>query len=143
MAQYPVVLDTNVLIAALRSQNGASYRLLSLLGEGSAIELHVSVPLVLEYEYAAKKQAEELDLSTAEIDDVLDYLCAISVLHEIFYLWRPHLRDPKDDMVLELAVSAGGVGIISYNKRDFRGSEDFGIKVETAKEFLIRIGELK
>ena len=140
---HPIVLDTNVLIAALRSSAGASYRLLNLLKHRPEFELHLSVPLVLEYEEAAKAQAEELGLSPSDIDDVLDYLCSVAVLHEIFFLWRPLLRDPGDDMVLELAVSAGGLTIISYNKRDFKGAGDFGIEVETAREFLVRIGELK
>jgi predicted nucleic acid-binding protein len=87
--------------------------------------------------------ASHSTLSLFAIDDVLDYFCSVAVLHDIFYLWRPHLRDPKDDMVLELAVSAGGLGIISYNKRDFEGSEEFGVAIETAREFLVRIGDLK
>ena len=143
MAQHQIVIDTNVLIAALRSTEGASYRLLNLLEQRPEIQIHLSVPLVLEYEEAGKRQAEELGLSHSDIDDVLDYLCSVAVLHDIFYLWRPHLRDPKDDMVLELAVSGGGLRIISYNKRDFEGSGEFGVEVETAREFLVRIGELK
>jgi putative PIN family toxin of toxin-antitoxin system len=143
MASHPIVIDTNVLIAALRSSDGASYRLLNLLEHRPEIELHLSVPLVLEYEETAKRQAEELGLSLSDIDDVLDYLCSVAVLHDIFFLWRPHLRDPRDDMVLELAVSGGGLRIISYNKRDFVGASAFGVGVETAREFLVRIGELK
>jgi predicted nucleic acid-binding protein len=143
MARDPIVIDTYVIVAALRSTKGASYRLLNLLEQRPEIELHLSVPLVLEYEEAGKNHAAELGLDPADIDDVLDYFCSVAVLHDIFYLWRPHLRDPKDDMVLELAVSAGGLGIISYNKRDFEGSEEFGVAIETAREFLVRIGDLK
>lgn len=63
-------------------------------------------------------------------------------LHEIYFLWRPYLPDPQDDMVLELAVNAGCKYIVTYNKRDFRGTETFGIEVVTAKEFLEKIGAL-
>ncbi len=142
MTVYDVVLDSNVLVAGLRSSRGASFRLLSILGERADVRVHLSVPLLLEYEDAAKRQAEDLGLTHQDIDDVLDYLCATATLHEIFYLWRPILRDSKDDMVLEIAVSASCPWIISYNKRDFTGIDRFGIRVETAREFLFRIGDL-
>lgn len=142
MASHEAVLDTNVVIAGLRSRRGASFRLLSPLGEGSEVQIHLSVPLVLEYEAVAKRQAEELGLSVEDIDDVLDYLCSIAVRHEIFFLWRPVLRDPRDDMVLELAVASGCESIVSYNKRDFEAAGRFGVKVETAREFLERTGGL-
>jgi hypothetical protein len=71
------------------------------------------------------------------------YLCSIATHHEIFYLWRPFLRDPKDDMVLEVAVAAGCESIVSYNVQDFKGSEKFGVKIESAKEILVRMGVLK
>jgi putative PIN family toxin of toxin-antitoxin system len=143
MAVYDVVLDTNVLIAALRSRTGASFRLLSLLDTRPDIQVHLSVPLVLEYEQVGKRQAGELDLEAQDIDDVLDYLCQVAVRHDIYYLWRPVLRDPKDDMVLEVAVAGECGTIVSYNKRDFEGASRFGIAVVTAREFLERIGELK
>jgi predicted nucleic acid-binding protein len=59
-------------------------------------------------------------------------LCSIAVRHEIFFLWRPVLRDPRDDMVLELAVAAGCESIVSYNRRDFKAAERFGIQVESS-----------
>jgi putative PIN family toxin of toxin-antitoxin system len=130
-----VVLDTSVLVAALRSQRGASYEVLSRVG-GAEFELSVSVPLVLEYEAAAKAQARELGLTHADIDDVVDYLCSVAHPRQIFYLWRPVLRDPKDDMVLELAVEAGCEAIITHNLRDFVGAERFGITVLTPGAFL-------
>lgn len=130
-----VVLDTSVLVAALRSQRGASYEVLSRVGSAE-FELNVSVPLVLEYEAAAKAQARELGLTHADIDDVVDYLCSVAHPRQIFYLWRPVLRDPKDDMVLELAVEAGCDAIITHNLRDFVGAERFGITVLTPGAFL-------
>ncbi|TVR50033.1 MAG: putative toxin-antitoxin system toxin component, PIN family [Gemmatimonadales bacterium] len=143
MGVHDVVLDTNVLISALRSRRGASFRLLSMLGIRPDLQVHVSVPLVLEYEQVAKRQAGELGLDPGDIDDVLDYLCQVAVRHEIYYLWRPVLRDPGDDMVLEAAVAGGCSFIVSYNKRDFEGAARFGIEVVTARELLQRMGELR
>jgi putative PIN family toxin of toxin-antitoxin system len=140
MSKYHVVLDTNVLIAALRSKRGASYRLLMLLGS-EMFDIHISVPLVLEYEDAAKRLLDDTPLTEHDVDDILDYLCAIGQHQELFYLWRPYLRDPGDDMVLELAVAANCDFVITYNKRDFEGIEQFGVELLTPREFLKRIGE--
>ena len=134
-----IVLDTNVLVAGLRSRNGASFQLLSLVGE-SAFELNVSVPLVLEYEEVAKRESRALGLTHAEIDDVLDYLCAVATHREIYFLWRPVLRDAADDMVLEVAVEAGCDIVVTHNVRDFAGAERFGVRALTPGEFLKRIG---
>jgi len=99
MEKIQVVIDTNVIISALRSQYGASYKLLTLL-ERANFEINLSVPLLLEYEDVAKRQAEELGLDEKTIDDILDYLCSVAKRWRIYYLWRPYLKDPKDDMVL-------------------------------------------
>src|SRR5678816_1556391 len=127
---YQIVLDTNVLIAGLRSRRGASFELLSRLG-GEAFEINVSVPLVLEYEAVAREHARELGLTHADVDDVLDYLCAVGHRRQIFYLWRPFLPDPRDDMVLEVAVEAGCEVIVTFNLRDFVGVEQFGLRALT------------
>jgi putative PIN family toxin of toxin-antitoxin system len=135
-----VVLDTNVIVSAFRSRRGASYRLLELAGEG-AFTICLSVPLVLEYEDASKRLiSSKIDIRANVVDDVLDYLCAIGEHHDIFFLWRPHLRDPKDDMLLELAVSAGCEQIVTYNERDFVGADQFGIKTITPRVFLASLG---
>ena len=143
MAVSNIVLDTNVLIAGLRSSRGASFKLLSVLGKRPDLQIHLSVPLVLEYEATLVAQRSTLGLNIRDVDEVLDYLCSIAAHHEIFYLWRPFLRDAKDDMVLELAVAAGCPTIVSYNGQDFDGSERFGVKVETARELLVRNGVVK
>ena len=82
-------------------------------------------------------------MALSDIDSILDYLCQVSNLHQIFYLWRPFLSDPKDDMVLELAVAAQCEFIVTFNKDDFKGVEQFGIRIVTPHEFLKMIGELK
>ncbi len=142
MPPVQIVIDTNVLVAALRSKRGASYKLISLLGD-PRFQINVSVPLVLEYEKSAKRIVRRGGLSARDIDDILDYVCTVARHRKVFYLWRPFLRDSNDDMVLEAAVAAGCKFIITYNSKDFRGVGQFGIKVLTPKEFLKKIGELK
>ena len=134
-----LVIDTNVLVSGLRSRRGASFRLLSMLG-GPAFEAVVSVPLVLEYEAVLKRQAPTLNLSAVDVDDVLDFICSVSDQREVYFLWRPVLRDPGDEFVLELAVEAECQFIVTHNTRDFAGAERFGIRVVTPREFLQQSG---
>ena len=134
-----IVLDTNVLVAGLRSRRGASFRLLSMLGTGR-FEIAISVALVLEYEDVLRRQAADLGLDEADVADVIDYLCAVGRRERIHYLWRPYLRDPKDDHVLELGVAANCEGIVTFNIRDFDGVERFGLWILTPLAFLERIG---
>jgi len=136
-----VVMDTNVLVAALRSRNGASFKMLSLIDTGK-FTLCLSVPLVLEYEAAAKKQGKVTGLTAAEVDAIIDYVCRVGEHYKIYYLWRPLLRDPKDDMVLELAVTSNAESIITYNGADFKGAEQFDVRVRTPKQLLEQIGVL-
>ncbi len=136
-----VVLDTNVIYSGLRSRNGASFMVLERLG-GSKFQPCISVPLVLEYQQTLLEKISDLALSASEIESVLDYLCLIGHKQRIFYLWRPYVRDSRDDMVLELAVASESKYIVTYNRRDFRGSEHFGICVVSPHQFLTTIGEL-
>ena len=130
-----IVIDTNVFISALRSRQGASYRLFMLLDRGN-FEINISVPLIVEYEDAAKRIAREVGLSHADIDDILDYICSVARKRKIHFLWRPFLKDPRDDHVLEVAVESGCDFIVTHNVRDYSGSERFGVRVATPKEFL-------
>jgi putative PIN family toxin of toxin-antitoxin system len=134
-------MDTNVLVSALRSRNGASFRLLSIIDTGK-FELAVSVPLVLEYEAVAKRQTRTTGLSASDVDAIIDYICSIAKHQKIYYLWRPFLRDPKNDMVLELAVVSKANHIITYNTADFKGIEKFGLRATKPRDFLQEIGEL-
>ncbi len=136
-----VVIDTCVFVSALRSSRGASFRVLSLVGAG-AFEIALSVPLVLEYEDATKRLGDATGLSHADIDDVIDYLCSVAHLQEIHFLWRPVLRDPQDDHVLELAVEADCELIVTHNIRDFARTEQFGVPAIRPGELLRRIGEV-
>ena len=135
-----VVLDTNVLRAGLWSRNGASFRLLELV-RGRRVEPALSVPLVLEYEMVLRRQAAELGLSASDINGVLDFLCEVGHHQRIHFLWRPTLRDPRDELVLELAVAAGCRQIVTFNRRDFAGSERLGVEAVTPAAFLRSLGE--
>jgi putative PIN family toxin of toxin-antitoxin system len=138
---YQVILDTNVLFAALRSQAGVSNRLLSLLGD-PRWQIHLSVPLVLEYEEVLYHNQPELGVTIDEIDRVIDALCAIGIPHDIFFLWRPLGKDPDDEFLVELAIAASADAIISYNKVDLKQVQSFGMQVLTPKQFLQQLGEL-
>jgi putative PIN family toxin of toxin-antitoxin system len=142
MRPVQIVLDTNILVAAMRSRRGGSFRLLSLVGRSGAFEINLSVPLVFEYEDVLLRQLRDLEIDAEDVEAVLDYLCAVANRHEIFFLWRPVLRDPKDDFILELAVQAGCTYVVTFNTRDFAGAERFGIQALTPQEFLKEIGEL-
>ena len=143
MPQSPrVVVDTNVVVAGLRSRRGAAFRLLSEIGKGR-FEIALSVPLVLEYEDALLRHSKVTNLGQADVDAVLDYFCKVAHLQQIFYLWRPLLPDPKDDMLLELAVAARCRSIVTYNVRDLVGAEKFGVSVLEPGPFLSGVGVLK
>lgn len=136
-----VVLDTNVVYAGLRSSLGASHVLLSLVGKG-LFDIVVSVPLVLEYEHALSSLPAVTPLTLEDVSSVIDYLCAIGRHQEIFFLWRQTLKDPGDDMVLEVAVAGGCQFIVTFNVRDFHGADRFGPKIVTPVQFLSSIGAL-
>ncbi|MBW4481765.1 MAG: putative toxin-antitoxin system toxin component, PIN family [Tildeniella torsiva UHER 1998/13D] len=136
-----IVIDTNVIVAGLRSRNGSAFRLLERVG-CQQFDIHLSVPLVLEYEDVLQRESRFLTVNNLAIQDFLDFHCAVAIHHQIFFLWRPYLRDPKDDMVLELAVKAQCDSVVTYNLRDFMGVEQFGLKAVTPAQFLESIGAL-
>ena len=135
-----VVIDTNVILSALKSINGQSNRLLQKIDTG-VFDFALSVPLVLEYEFVLKEYLNGTDYSHKSVDDFLDYLCRVGKHIELFYLWRPYLKDPYDDHVLEVAIQSNSEFIITYNKKDFKEAESLGIKIVTPKEFLKYMGE--
>jgi len=137
---YQVVIDTNVLVAGLLSNLGASHRLLRLVGD-HRWRINVSVPLILEYEQTLKRVCPAATLSGSDIDALMHFLCANANLRLIFFLWRPLLPDPKDEFVLELAVESRADFLVTFNTRDFVGAERFGIRVVSPREFLAIIEE--
>ena len=137
---YQIVLDTSVLIAALRSQHGASFELLRLVGD-ERWQLHLSTALLLEYEAVARREAQEFWLQPDLIEAVLDYLCANAQEHRISFRWRPFLSDPDDDFILELAVAAKAQYIVTHNLRDFAGVEALGLVAITPAQMLGKLSE--
>ena len=133
-----IVIDTNVILSSLQSNKGKAFELVSQVGTGM-FDCAVSVPLILEYEAVLKNHLDKGIVSDSDIEDFIDYLCAVGIKTKIFYLWRPYLKDQFDDHVLELAISAGAERVITYNKRDFLRAEDLGIKIQTPKEFLVEM----
>ena len=125
------VVDTDVLVAALRSDRGASRRLL-LAALNRRYELLLSVPLMLEYE-AVLNRPEHLaacGLSSAEVGHVLDDLAAVARPVRLAFRWRPKLSDPDDDMVLETAINGSASAIVTFNQRDFvPGTKGFSCAV--------------
>ena len=133
-----VIIDTNVLIAALRSRRGASFELLRQVGD-ARWRLHCSTALLLEYEEVARRQAAELWAQPEQVEDVLDFLAANAQEHAISFRWRPLLPDPDDDFIVELAVSAGARYIVTHNVRNFAGVERFGIEIVTPAQMLLKL----
>ena len=136
--KYKIVLDTNVLITALLSKNGASFKLLRMIDD-ERLDVVLSTPLLKEYEDVLLR--EKFALDAQDIEAILDYICLIGSHHKIYYLWRPMLKDYKDDMVLELGVKANAM-IITHNKKDFDKAGQFNLPVLSASELLHLLGEL-
>ena len=137
-----VVLDTNVLVAASRSRLGASFALLQAMRNRQFLVL-LSVPLMLEYE-AVLKRPEQLAASGRSVlmtDAFLDALCLCGEAVHLHYLWRPQLRDPSDEMVLETALNGRADVLVSMNIRDFATARRFRLKVATPGAFLRQLRE--
>jgi putative PIN family toxin of toxin-antitoxin system len=142
MRKYKIVIDTNVLVSALKSRNGFSFKLLSIIDD-ERFEVNISVPLIIEYEDAIKREKTKIGLSYEDLEAVLNFICLIGKERKIHYLWRPFLKDPKDDMILELAVESESEFVITFNKNDFKGIDKFALETLTPKDFLRKIGEIK
>lgn len=135
MGIVDIVLDTNVLFSGLYSQHGASYALLSEIGRGK-FDLHVSVPLLFEYEDVLKRNLSELRLSEKDIDDTLEFICSASTPQVLYFSWRPCLSDPGDEMILELAIAANARYIVTHNVRHFQRLHGFNVRAIRPVDFL-------
>jgi predicted nucleic acid-binding protein len=137
-----IVIDSNIAVAALRSNRGASFLLMDQVAS-KEVHFAISTALILVYEDAALRQRAEIQLSDDELEAYIDSIAALGHAYFPFFLWRPFLPDPKDDHVLELAVVSQAKEIVTFNLRDFRGIEKFGIRAITPKDFLIEKGVIK
>ena len=143
MKIYQVIIDTNVMVAALRSKQGASYRLLKLLHNGDERwQINVSTALILEYEAVLKREIHRQGKDMSVIDKFVDDIVFIANRHPVFYLLRPYLKDADDDFILELAFSSSSDYIVTYNTANFTRAKMFGVRTITPKKFLQKIGEI-
>jgi putative PIN family toxin of toxin-antitoxin system len=136
-------LDTDVVVAAMRSPGGASAEILRLARSGK-VQLLANVALALEYEAicgrAEHRRAAALSDTNAEV--FVTAVVALTAPVESHFLWRPQLRDPGDEMVLEAAVNGRADGLVTFNKRDFgEASIRFGVEILSPREALERIRE--
>ncbi len=138
MNKINLILDTNVLYAGLYSSNGASFQILKLIEKGR-INIYLSTALLFEYEDVLKRNKQILKLTDGDIEKILNNICKLSDHQKIYFLWRPYLPDPKDDLVLELAVASETKTILTYNIKDFKELNKFGVRAITPKILLEEI----
>jgi len=139
-----LVLDTNVLVTALCNQDGASH-LLIRWALAEQISLLASPALWLEYEAVLKRPEIRLrhGISLENLDIVLDTLAAHAKPVHLSYLWRPQLRDPNDEMVLETALNGCADALVTFNTRDFSDvAARFALKLMTPAECIKFTGDL-
>jgi putative PIN family toxin of toxin-antitoxin system len=143
LAMLRVVLDTSVILTALRSRDGASFALLRAVRLRRLIPL-VSPTLFLEYEDVLKRsdQRAVTKLSLADADIFLGAFALLIEPVEVHIRWRPQLRDPGDEMVLEAAVNGGADALVTYNVKDFReAAPRFGLRIARPAEILLEISQ--
>lgn len=131
-----ITLDTSVLVAASRSRKGASFQIVSALPSPS-FEIALTIAVYTEWQ-AVLTRPEHLPpgATTPAVAGYLRYLASIAHLQDVHFLWRPFLRDPDDDMVLECAVASGSQFIVTHNVKDFRRVEELNVKAITPADFL-------
>lgn len=132
-----VVLDTNVVISALRSRRGASFAILRQIGD--AWTPLISVPLILEYEAVGLREADLLNIPAQAVEAIIRAFCFFGRETPVYFRLRPSLPDPDDEFLLELAVAGRANAIVTHNLKHFAEAERFGIPVMTPREFLRRI----
>jgi predicted nucleic acid-binding protein len=134
-----VVLDTNVVVSALRSQRGASFAILRRIGE--AWTPLISVPLILEYEAVGLREADLLNIPAHSVEAIVRAFCFFGRETPVYFRLRPSLPDPGDEFLVELAVAGRADAIVTHNVKHLAAAEQFGIPVMTPREFLGRMEE--
>jgi putative PIN family toxin of toxin-antitoxin system len=136
-----IVLDTSVVVAALRTRLGAGNAVLQLVALRRVVAL-ATPPLFLEYEEVLKRPEHRLahGLTPEGIDEFLAELAAVIEPVEVHFQWRPLSRDPSDEMVLEAAINGRAEALVTYNTADFAGAAgSFKIAVLRPPEFLKKV----
>ena len=135
--------DTDMIVAAMRSPGGASAAILRAVRR-EKVDLLLSVPLAMEYEAVCLRPEHQIasGLSEQEVLIFVDTVIAMAEPVKIHFLWRPQLRDPSDEMVLETAVNGQADLLVTFNARDYGTvPERFGIQVMTPRRAMERIGK--
>jgi putative PIN family toxin of toxin-antitoxin system len=136
-----IVLDTSVMVAALRTRLGVGNAVLRLVAQKSVIAL-ATPPLFLEYEDVLKRPEHQLvhGLAPEAVDEFLAELAALIEPVEVHFQWRPQSRDPNDEMVLEAAINGRADALVTYNLKDFAGAgERFRISVLRPGDLLKKV----
>jgi putative PIN family toxin of toxin-antitoxin system len=136
-----VVLDTSVIVAALRTRRGAANRVLRLVASGRLVLL-ATPPLFLEYEDVLRRPEQRLvhGLTPEAIDGFLAELAAWVEPVDVHFLWRPQVRDPSDEMVLEAAINGRADALVTYNVKHFAAPGDrFGIPILRPADVLEKV----
>ena len=134
-------MDTDAVVAAMRSPAGASAAIIRAVRQRQATLL-LSVPLALEYEAVCRRSEhrEESGLSVKQVEIFLDAIIAMGEPVPTHFLWRPQLRDPNDEMVLEAAVNGRADALVTFNVRDYgTAAAQFGVEVLLPREAIARI----
>jgi len=135
-----VVLDTNVLVAGLKSSLGASFQLLRMAGrEDRLFQYHLSAPIALEYEEVLVRHFVPAPYTRIEIDAFLDDLISGAVRHSRVHGLRPFSNDPDDDAILELAIGHGLDIVVTFNVGHMQPAEEHGVSVLTPPQFLRKL----
>ena len=137
-----LVLDTDVVVAAMRSPDGASAAL-SLAARSGRVTLLATAALAIEYEAVCSRAEHRLSsgLTSQQVDVFVTAVIAMVEPVRAWFLWRPQLRDAGDEMVLEAAVNGNADALVTFNRRDFGAiPARFGVEVLLPKEALERIG---
>ena len=132
------IMDTNVFLNSLWSTRGAVFEIFAELRR-DRWQLVLSNHLLFEYEEVAKRHTAEMNLTLADVDDVLDALCAAAEQHQLAPTWIPVLSDPDDEPLLQMAVEAQVPFIVTRNTRHLNLAKTFGIEVLTPAEFLAKL----
>lgn len=134
-----IALDTSVLVAASRSRNGASFQIVSML-PSTQFEIALTIAVYTEWQAVLTRPEHLPPGVTADMAlGFVRYLASVAHLQDVHFLWRPFLRDPDDDMVLECAVASGCEFIVTHNVRDFRRIEELNVRAITPADFLNRL----
>lgn len=142
MKRYRVILDTNVILAAMRSQTGASHRLLLTIGHPRWQSV-ITPALMYEYEDVARRPGATPGLSPQDVMDILNMIYRESHRQFVWFSWRPLSPDPGDDAILEAAIAGRCDFVVSFNQRHLRVARDFGVEVLKPVDLLRLIGEIK